>query len=99
MIRPPPRSTLFPYTTLFRSPAPLTVLRCTHAHSCTVTDLVLLIERVDHVHARREALEALRVEGVARAGIDLTVVREVGAVRNAGAVRQVKARTQSRAGQ
>src|SRR3712207_7490589 len=23
MIRPPPRSTLFPYTTLFRSPAPI----------------------------------------------------------------------------
>src|SRR3712207_8084472 len=26
MIRRPPRSTLFPYTTLFRSPAPLTLL-------------------------------------------------------------------------
>src|SRR5258707_3634029 len=27
MIRRPPRSTLFPYTTLFRSPCPLTVRR------------------------------------------------------------------------
>src|SRR5438874_3664654 len=27
MIRPPPRSTLFPYTTLFRSTAPLTSFR------------------------------------------------------------------------
>src|SRR3712207_7656378 len=28
MIRRPPRSTLFPYTTLFRSPRHLVVLRC-----------------------------------------------------------------------
>src|SRR5205085_6592274 len=31
MIRPPPRSTLFPYTTLFRS-AKLTAILLTHAH-------------------------------------------------------------------
>src|SRR5438034_4423033 len=30
MIRPPPRSTLFPYTTLFRSP-------CENPSACTVT--------------------------------------------------------------
>src|SRR5437899_6463264 len=29
MLRPPPRSTLFPYTTLFRSPAIPTSRRCT----------------------------------------------------------------------
>src|SRR5205809_7122968 len=28
MIRRPPRSTLFPYTTLFRAPTPLTRVRC-----------------------------------------------------------------------
>src|SRR5438874_3397850 len=28
MIRPPPRSTLFPYTTLFRSPRPTLQRRC-----------------------------------------------------------------------
>src|SRR2546430_11089442 len=31
MIRRPPRSTLFPYTTLFRSAAPLTVARTSRA--------------------------------------------------------------------
>src|SRR5207302_1674711 len=73
-----------------------------HRHNPQLIERIAAVETVDHptdgafhVHARREALEALRVEGVARAEIDLTVVREMGAVRDAGAVRQVKARTQS----
>src|SRR2546430_4628273 len=32
MIRRPPRSTLFPYTTLFRSPRPAPAARCGRAH-------------------------------------------------------------------
>src|SRR5258707_8641120 len=35
MIRRPPRSTLFPYTTLFRSGIPLRkIVRCTEAQKC-----------------------------------------------------------------
>src|SRR2546429_6838467 len=34
MIRRPPRSTLFPYTTLFRSPRPAGVGRTRHERSC-----------------------------------------------------------------
>src|SRR5438093_7775243 len=42
MLRRPPRSTLFPYTTLFRSPHPGAQLRFTdrdgHRYQCFITD-------------------------------------------------------------
>src|SRR2546430_8078610 len=38
MIRRPPRSTLFPYTTLFRSPSPRIVWPGTPAHRLTPTE-------------------------------------------------------------
>src|SRR4029434_11326515 len=42
MIRRPPRSTLFPYTTLFRSKAVIVLCRPTetHTHTCTHTHKV-----------------------------------------------------------
>src|SRR5260221_9925366 len=37
MIRRPPRSTLFPYTTLFRSPRPRTAFPCWATFPCSAT--------------------------------------------------------------
>src|SRR5207249_7174021 len=44
MLRPPPISTLFPYTTLFRSPSPLRMQRATKARrtSCVTSNVVSL---------------------------------------------------------
>src|SRR3712207_8698066 len=56
MIRRPPRSTLFPYTTLFRSPvfdAPLPHL---HGIADAAYDLVCLLDVIEHVEADRESL-------------------------------------------
>src|SRR5437867_7986228 len=39
MIRPPPRSTLFPYTTLFRSPFPEVRLRLIHRSNRQVVEV------------------------------------------------------------
>src|SRR2546430_7780348 len=36
MIRRPPRSTLFPYTTLFRSPVPGELVRCQGTTQCRI---------------------------------------------------------------
>src|SRR5258708_40142969 len=41
MIRRPPRSTLFPYTTLFRSPRAVPQYRLDVAHSCSPSWLLL----------------------------------------------------------
>src|SRR5438874_6424130 len=46
MIRPPPRSTLFPYTTLFRSEQHLERLR-----DPRVGDVLALDDRLVHLHA------------------------------------------------
>src|SRR5256885_9232728 len=65
MIRRPPRSTLFPYTTLFRSPAPGHLLRDDHARA-GADDLLLL--RAGAVYRRRgrhpggAARQALRLD-------------------------------------
>src|SRR2546425_1843284 len=55
MIRRPPRSTLFPYTTLFRSPA-----RPEHSERGCV--------RLEHRGARREPRTVLRPQAVDRLG-------------------------------
>src|SRR3712207_8377432 len=46
MIRRPPRSTLFPYTTLFRSPVVIGRIKCTVAK-------VLCLQRASHQDQRR----------------------------------------------
>src|SRR5256885_3740483 len=47
MIRRPPRSTLFPYTTLFRSPVPADIIECSSVYSMQqlvqLTDAVMLL--------------------------------------------------------
>src|SRR5438067_3489252 len=44
MIRRPPRSTLFPYTTLFRSKSPMGPLALVHAVSQVVPDDVVVVD-------------------------------------------------------
>src|SRR3712207_7163574 len=69
MIRRPPRSTLFPYTTLFRSPAPprwrvqLAARDRHHLEAVRVRRLVPLAPgHVDHVVIGRQALREPRSE-------------------------------------
>src|SRR5438552_13925484 len=57
MIRPPPRSTLFPYTTLFRS-------------GRTVQPLVEPAEQVDREHGHRETPRGSEVRGTRAASQD-----------------------------
>src|SRR5687768_18175022 len=54
-MRRPPRSTLFPYTTLFRSLNPRPILDCLAEHECDVRDLHALCSRIglgDHETGR-----------------------------------------------
>src|SRR3712207_9549466 len=59
MIRRPPRSTLFPYTTLFRSPIldGIFILRQMSAASNTIDQAVVLLESGDTEAALRSAME------------------------------------------
>src|SRR2546425_6946874 len=54
MIRRPPRSTLFPYTTLFRSQAPLGVVTClgNHDHYTGVHEVVNAVREAGQVLVR-----------------------------------------------
>src|SRR3712207_7437903 len=56
MIRRPPRSTLFPYTTLFRSGPEVTWTLCVPSVKFQVTDSPLLIVTADGVKARSTTL-------------------------------------------
>src|SRR2546423_7563497 len=53
MIRRPPRSTLFPYTTLFRSEAGIAVGRCQH-HPRPPRQLCQLVGQIDALTVRSE---------------------------------------------
>src|SRR3712207_7626412 len=53
MIRRPPRSTLFPYTTLFRSPAVTTAARSASAPDAEQRLEVVLRERLERDHRLR----------------------------------------------
>src|SRR3712207_6890614 len=66
MIRRPPRSTLFPYTTLFRSEEVLTVLRDAYADAPFV-DAVEEWPSTKHVAGTNRASVSARVD--ARAGL------------------------------
>src|SRR3712207_992147 len=61
MIRRPPRSTLFPYTTLFRSPAPDRLERRASAREARPSPVDPLDEDVDHTSAREAHPEGLVV--------------------------------------
>src|SRR3712207_7601341 len=61
MIRRPPRSTLFPYTTLFRSPAPALLKRRASAREARPSPVDPLDEDVDHTSAREAHPEGLVV--------------------------------------
>src|SRR5258705_96878 len=63
MIRRPPRSTLFPYTTLFRSPQPVRPL-CVYASSiCVSLQLVAVSSKLPRVlHDQRPRLRPVRSE-------------------------------------
>src|SRR3989475_7297298 len=56
MIRRPPRSTLFPYTTLFRSPAPATHLVPAEVGG----DMIDAIEGLEQVPREHDVLHQLR---------------------------------------
>ena len=59
MIRRPPRSTLFPYTTLFRSPHPPTASNTNIEHLFTAGQR--LLQKRNWVAARTEFLKLLRL--------------------------------------
>src|SRR3712207_8916912 len=70
MIRRPPRSTLFPYTTLFRSPAPpvVALIPCWPAplprlcHMATLPAPALSFRSCESQHAKQPSLSTVRSE-------------------------------------
>src|SRR3712207_7587393 len=62
MIRRPPRSTLFPYTTLFRSEEDVPAAEPARAHVVAAVDLDLGAELRERVDVRVEAASADRSE-------------------------------------
>src|SRR3989454_7110085 len=64
MIRRPPRSTLFPYTTLFRSINNFTLLALTIAIGIVVDDAIIVLENAyRHQEELHESPEAAAVRG------------------------------------
>src|SRR5437773_8010344 len=59
MIRPPPRSTLFPYTTLFRSRVPQLIEFCKEHHIKILTVADLIRYRMQHERYVRRVAEAV----------------------------------------
>src|SRR5260221_14416162 len=71
MIRRPPRSTLFPYTTLFRSHGPIALLDESTPVVCVATDSPILgkvLSNVEEVRARGAETIAIVTAGDERAG-------------------------------
>jgi len=66
--------------------APRSKLRCAHAHTRAVADLVPLIQHIDHIEPRLSVAGIAQVKDVARAQVDLSVVRQVRPIRNRTAV-------------
>src|SRR2546423_11034276 len=61
MIRRPPRSTLFPYTTLFRSPHPLrdALLQVTFEQAHHTGELIALLWQIDRSEEHTSELQSL----------------------------------------
>src|SRR3712207_6861309 len=72
MIRRPPRSTLFPYTTLFRSQDELVVLGhlLREAHAAVAEDAALAVDRDQRRELERLAEVALRLDEAGRPRAD-----------------------------
>src|SRR2546427_9136180 len=62
MIRRPPRSTLFPYTTLFRSAVGVAVAGASHREQARVVSIPLLDQHIQGPFAARYDREARRPE-------------------------------------
>src|SRR2546426_11488339 len=90
MIRRPPRSTLFPYTTLFRSPAPLAgdedAVACAAERPHTRERLVRLAIQHEDARTRRQA-------GLPAVGASAPAARRRIASRSAGGIWQTTARS------
>src|SRR5688572_32251709 len=71
MLRRPPRSTLFPYTTLFRSEVGRSVSRIAALFCHRLCDLCSLALRLAYVHARTARLRSAPTE----LGSDRSVLR------------------------
>src|SRR2546427_9315237 len=65
MIRRPPRSTLFPYTTLFRSPVGILVQGHARPQLIAIVLIALFAWGMDRVHARANRTFAERVRAAA----------------------------------
>src|SRR2546427_11440148 len=65
MIRRPPRSTLFPYTTLFRSPVGILVQGHARPQLIAIVLIALVAWGMDRVHARANRTFAERVRAAA----------------------------------
>src|SRR2546426_3920774 len=62
MIRRPPRSTLFPYTTLFRSPtAQLLLARGTQVHGLRELSTLLVVRRLEDGESSRRDRKSTRL--------------------------------------
>src|SRR3712207_5205353 len=68
MIRRPPRSTLFPYTTLFRSIDPDVLWSCTNCGAC-VEQCPVDIEHVDHIMDMRRYQTLIESSFPSEAGV------------------------------
>src|SRR5947208_6544466 len=64
MIRPPPRSTLFPYTTLFRSLGKIAAALLVSTHLVNVIGAERSVSRYDDAHRAIHARQLLDDDGV-----------------------------------
>src|SRR3712207_6322033 len=77
MIRRPPRSTLFPYTTLFRSIDPDVLWSCTNCGAC-VEQCPVDIEHVDHIEDMRRYQVLIESNFPSEAGVMLRNIENRG---------------------
>src|ERR1041385_5873400 len=79
MIRRPPRSTLFPYTTLFRSPRDLGVADERAVHAAEVAQLEATLVRAQRaVMARYSGIRQAQIVALARSDRELLALRARG---------------------
>src|SRR5258708_36794067 len=77
MIRRPPRSTLFPYTTLFRSVLPILVGK-THLLSCNIVPNPQRLCIIDQFAARGQCRLGRGDRATIAASLSLTLIKHIG---------------------